>query len=108
MNGHLVAVEVSVESGADERVNLDSFALDEHLLKRLDSKSVECRSAIQKNWVLANHFFQNVPDHWFLTFHHLARLFDSCRVPLFFELVVNKRLEQLQGHLLGQTTLMKL
>src|SRR5258705_12805415 len=107
MNGHLVAVEVSVESGADERVNLDSFTLDEHGLKRLDAESVQCRSAIQEDWVLANHFFQNVPNHWFLTFHHLARLFDGCRMPLFFELVVDKRLEQLQGHLLGQTTLVE-
>ena len=30
VNGHLIAVEVRVVGGADERVNADGFALDEH------------------------------------------------------------------------------
>ena len=40
MDGHLVAVEVRVEGGADERMDLDRLAFDEHRLKRLDTKTV--------------------------------------------------------------------
>ena len=41
VHGHLVAVEVRVEGGADERVDLDRLAFDEHGLKRLDAEAVE-------------------------------------------------------------------
>jgi hypothetical protein len=40
MHGHLVAVEVCVERVADERVDLDRLALDEHGLERLDAEPV--------------------------------------------------------------------
>ena len=36
VHGHLVAVEVGVERLADERMDLDRLALDEHRLERLD------------------------------------------------------------------------
>ena len=36
VDGHLVAVEVRVERVADERVDLDRLALDEHRLEGLD------------------------------------------------------------------------
>src|ERR1700733_10671062 len=37
---HLVAVEIGVEGGADERMQLDRLALDQHRLKRLDAEAV--------------------------------------------------------------------
>ena len=37
MDGHLVAVEVSVEGAAHQRVNLDGTALDKHRHKSLDT-----------------------------------------------------------------------
>ena len=46
MNGHLVAVEVRVERGADERVQLDGAALDQHRLKRLNTQTVQRRRAV--------------------------------------------------------------
>ena len=41
VHGHLVAVEVCVEGGAHERVQLDGLALDEHRLEGLDAQTVQ-------------------------------------------------------------------
>ena len=41
VHGHLVAVEVRVERVADQRVDLDRLALDQHRLERLDAEAVE-------------------------------------------------------------------
>src|SRR6185369_722174 len=104
---HLVAVEVSVECRTHERVNLDRLAFDEDRLKRLNAETVQRRSAIQKHRMLANHFFKNVPNYRLLPFDHLARLLDGGGVRLFFELVVDEWLEQLERHLLRQTALVQ-
>ena len=53
VDGHLVAVEVGVERRADERVQLDRLALDEHRLERLDAEAVQRRRAVQEHRVLA-------------------------------------------------------
>ena len=41
VHGHLVAVKVRVEGGADERVNADGFAFDEGRLKGLNAEAVQ-------------------------------------------------------------------
>ena len=46
MNRHLVAVEIGVESGADQRVNLDRFSFDQYGLEGLDAQSVKRGSAV--------------------------------------------------------------
>src|SRR5262249_10178072 len=104
---HLVAVEVGVECRTDQRMDLDGLALDQHWLKRLNAEPVQCRSTIQEHRMLANHLFKNVPNDRRLAFNHLAWFLDGSRVALFLELVVNERFEQLERHLLRQTTLMK-
>src|SRR5215217_6851199 len=52
---HLVAVEVRVEGGTDEWVDLDGLALHEHGLERLDAEAVERRRAVQEHRVLLHH-----------------------------------------------------
>ena len=49
---HLVAVEVRVEGGADERVDLDRRSLDEHWHERLDPQAVERRGPVEENRVV--------------------------------------------------------
>ena len=44
---HLVAVEVGVEGRADQRVQLDGLALDQHRLERLDAETVQRRGAVE-------------------------------------------------------------
>ncbi len=47
VDGHLVTVEVGVERGADQRVQLDGLALDQHRLERLDAQPVQGRRAVE-------------------------------------------------------------
>ena len=41
MDSHLVTVEVSVEGGADQRVQLDGMAFDQNGLKCLNAQAVQ-------------------------------------------------------------------
>src|SRR3546814_5331736 len=54
VHGHLVTIEVRVESGADQRVKLDGLALNQHGFECLDAKTVKRRGAVQHDRVLAN------------------------------------------------------
>ena len=108
VHGHLVAVEVGVERRADERVQLDGLALDEHRLERLDAEAVQRRRAVQEHRVLADDLFEDVPDLGTLLLDHLLRALDGGDVAALFELVVDERLEQLERHLLRQTALVQL
>src|SRR3546814_1452849 len=47
VDGHLVTVEVGVERGADQRMQLDGLAFDQHRLERLDARSEEHTSELQ-------------------------------------------------------------
>src|SRR5215475_1098613 len=105
---HLVAVEVGVEGRADERMNLDRLAFDQHRLEGLDAQAVERRRAVEQDRVILNHLLEDVPDHVVVALDHLLGLLDSRGVALGFEPVVDERLEQLQGHLLRQAALVQL
>ena len=61
VHGHLVAVEVGVERGADQRMQLDRLAFDQHRLERLDAQAVQRRRAVQQHRMLADHLFEDVP-----------------------------------------------
>ena len=100
MHGHLVTVEVGVERRADQRMQLNRLALDQHGLKGLNAQTVQCRSTVEQNGMLFDNFFENVPH--FRTFfldHFLGRL-DGGDESTLFKFVVDERLEQLEGHLL--------
>jgi len=49
VHGHLIAVEIRVEGGAHEWVDLDGFAFHQHGLERLDAEPVQGRRPVQKN-----------------------------------------------------------
>ena len=105
---HLVAVEVGVERGAHQRVQLDRLALDQHRLEGLDAEAVQGRRAVQQHRVLADDLLEDVPDLGALLLHHLLRALDGGDVALLLELVVDERLEQLEGHDLRQAALVQL
>ena len=46
VHGHLVAVEVGVERGADQWMQLDRLAFDQHRLKRLNAETMQRRRAV--------------------------------------------------------------
>ena len=67
VDGHLVTVEVGVEARADEWVETDGAAFDELRLEGVDTKSMEGRSAVEKDWVLTDDFFDDVEDDWIVS-----------------------------------------
>ena len=108
VHGHLVTVEVCVERGADQRVNLDCLAFHQHRFKCLNAQTVQGRSAVQQNGVIFNHLFQDVPYDGLLLLDHLLRLLDGGAMSGLLQPVIDKRLEQLQRHLLRQAALLQL
>ena len=108
VDGHLVAVEVGVEALADERVDADGVAFDQHRLERLDAHAVQRRGAIQQHRVVLDHLFENVPDLVVLALEHLLGRLDRVGVAELLEPADDERLEQFQRDLLGQAALVQL
>ncbi len=108
MHGHLVTVEVRVEGGADQRVDLDGLAFDQLWLERLDTEAVQGRRTVEQHRVLGDDLFQHVPDHRTGSLHHPFGGLDVLRVVEVDQPLHHERLEQLERHLLGQTALMQL
>jgi hypothetical protein len=108
VHSHLIAVEVRVVSGANERVNADRFAFDQLRLESLNRETVQRRRAVQQNRVTLRHFFEDVPDLRRLTLDHLLRATNRVDVAEILEPANDERLEQNERHLLRQTALVEL
>ena len=108
MHGHLVTVEVGVEGGADQWMKLDRLTFDQDRLEGLNTKAVKGRRPVQQHRMLADHFFQDVPDLGTLLLDHAFRRLDRRSHAIELELRVDERLEELQSHLFRQTALMQL
>ena len=107
VDGHLVAVEIGVESGAGQRMELNRFSFDQDRLKRLDAQTVERRRAVEHDRVVLGHLLQNIPD---LGLHALEHSLGGLERDVLFlhQLADNERFEKLQGHFFGETALMEL
>ncbi len=108
VHGHLVAVEVGVERRADERMQLDRLAFDQHRLEGLNPQSVQGRRAIEHDRMLADHLIEDVPNFRLLLFDQLLGLLDRGGQALGVEARIDERLEQFERHLLRQPALMQL
>ena len=108
VHGHLVAVEVGVEGAADERVDLDRPALDEHGLERLDGQAVQRGRAVEKDGVLFDDAFQHVPNGGLRLFDGALGALDVVALVRFDQLFHDEGLEQLDRHLFGQAALIDL
>ena len=108
VHGHLVTVEVGVVSGADEGVNADGLALDEHGLEGLDREAVQRGGAVQENRVALGHFLEDVPDLGGLLLDHLAGAAHGVDEPQLLQSADDEWLKEDESHLLGQTALAEL
>ena len=108
VHGHLVTVEVGVERGTHERVQLDGLTLDELRLEGLDAQAVQGGCAVQQHGVLADDLLEHVPDLRAAALDHALGALDVLGVVQVDQALHHERLEQLQRHLLGQTTLVQL
>ncbi len=108
VNGHLVAVEVGVESRADERMQLNGLAFNQHGFEGLDTQTVQRRCAVQKDRMLADDLVEDIPNFRLFLFNQLLGLLDGRGVTLGVEAGIDERLEQLERHLLRQAALVQL
>jgi len=108
VDSHLVAVEVSVEGGADQGVQLDGTALDQDRLKGLNAQTVQRRCTVQQYGVALDDGLERIPDLGAGALDHLAGRLDVVGLLLLDQVLHDEGLEQLEGHLLGQTALIHL
>src|SRR5207302_5975119 len=108
VNCHLVAVEISVEGSADQRMDLDGLAFHQHWLKSLNAQAMQGRSAIQEHRMVFDDLFQNVPNYRLLLLHHFFGLLDGGALASLLQAVIDEGLKELERHLLGQAALVEL
>ena len=108
MDGHLVAVEVGVEGGADQRVDLDRLALDQHGLEGLDAEAVQGRRTVEQHRVLADDTLEHVPHLRPAPLDHALGRLDVLGQLGVDEALHDERLEELESHELGQAALVQL
>lgn len=72
VNSHLVTVEVGVERGTNQRMQVNGLTFDQYRFKCLNTQTVQRRRTVQKNRMLTDNFFKNIP--YFRTFFSTMRL----------------------------------
>ena len=108
MHSHLVSVEVRVEGGTYQGVQLDCLSFYQNGLKGLNAQTVQGRSAVQHDRMLFDYILQHVPNLRLQLLHHLFGVFNIVGGAVGHQLLHNEGLEQLNGHLFGQTALVDL
>ena len=108
VHGHLVAVEVGVEGGAHQRVDLDGLALDQHRLEGLDAEAVQRGGPVQQHRVLLDDLLEHVPHLRAAALDHALGRLDVLGQLGVDQLLHDERLEQLERHELGQAALVQL
>ena len=107
MNRHLVTVEVGIERGTDQRVQLNGFAFDQDRFERLNAQTVQSRRAVQHDRVLADDLIKDIPDLRTLFFDQFLGLLDRRGQTLGFKTRIDERFEKFERHLFRQTTLVQ-
>ena len=102
---HLVAVEVGVECGAYQRVQLQRTALYQNRLECLNSQTVQRGRTVQQNRMVVDDIFQCVPNLSGSTVYHFPCALDVGDDLGIYQPLQHKGLEQLQRHFLRQTAL---
>ncbi len=105
---HLVAVEVGVERGAHQRMQVDRLALHQHGLECLDAQAVERRGAVEEHRAVLDHFFQDLPHLRTLPFDDALGALDVGGVVVGDQLGDHEGPVELERHRLGQAALEQL
>ena len=70
VNGHLVTIEVGVESRTNEWVKLNCFSFDQLRLEGLDTQTVKGRSTVEQHRVSFQYVFKDIPNYRFLLIYN--------------------------------------
>ena len=103
--GHLVAVEVGVEGGTGEGVELDGFALNHFGLEGLDAEAVKGRCTVEEHGVSLHDVLEDVPDDGLAAIDNLLGALDGLDNAALDELADDEGLVELGCHEFGQTAL---
>src|SRR5439155_19372521 len=93
VNRHLVAVEIGVEGGANQRVNLDGLAFHQNRLECLNADAVQSGSTVQQYGMVLNDFLKDVPYNGLLLLDHFLGLLDRGAVSGLLKTVIDEWLE---------------
>ena len=108
VHGHLVAVEVGVEGGTSQRVQLQGLALDQFGLESLDTEPVQGRCTVHQYRVAFDHVLEDIPDHRVFAVDNLLGRFNGLDNTAFDQLADDERLVQLGCHVFRNTHLVHL
>ena len=108
MYSHLVSIEVRVECGTYQGMQLDCLTFYQDRLKCLNAQSVQCRRTVQHNRMFLDNLFQHIPYLCIQLFYQLLRILDVLADSVSNEFLHNKRFEELDRHLLRKTALIDL
>ena len=72
VDGHLVTVEVRVESRADKRMETDCASIDEFWLEGLDGETVQGWCTVEQDRVIADDLLNDIEDDWLITINDLV------------------------------------
>ena len=108
MNSHLVAVEVGVEGGAAQGVQLQGAALYQNGLKGLNAQTVQGRCTVQHNRAVLDDVVQSIPNLGLALVDHLLGGLNVVGQAVGNQLLHDEGPEQLNGHLLGHAALVQL
>jgi len=105
VNSHLVTVEVGIERGTCQRVELDSFAFNHLRLECLDTQTVQCRCTVEQYGMTLHYMLKDIEDNRFLAVYNLLGALHSLHDSALNELTDNERLVKFGSHQFRQTTL---
>src|SRR6187549_4304758 len=88
-------------------MQLDRLAFDEHGLERLDAQTVQRRSAVQHDRMLADDLLEDVPNLGTLALDQAFRGLYCCCLTAQLQLREDERLEELERELLRQAALVQ-
>ena len=107
MYRHLVTVKVGVKRGTYQRMQLNGFTFNQDRFKRLNTQTVQGRRTVQHNRMFADDLIQNIPYYRHFLFDQFFGRLHGGGFAAQFQLMENKRFEQLQGHFFRQTALVQ-
>ncbi len=105
VHGHLVPVEVGVESRADKGMQPYGLTLYKLGLKSLDTQAVECRRAVEEHRMLPYDVVKDIPYFGVFLLDHFLRAFYRMNETFLPEFPYYKRLIKFERHYLGKPAL---
>ncbi len=107
VDGHLVAVEVGVEGGTHERMELDGVAFDQGRPERWMPWRCRVGARFRSTYLALDHLFEDGPHFRDAFFDEASRATDVVGELALHQLRDDERTEELERHLLRQSALIE-